>query len=128
MATFFVYKIRTFCPECGEGMILDGPRLGFTCEACGSVLEVSAVRWKGLLSFRESRAEYGLTEGKTRGSALIDGERKFNVLWGPQRPLCSGCDALLDLASTPPGTLGDVTCACGKLTPTRPPPPWLAKE
>jgi predicted RNA-binding Zn-ribbon protein involved in translation (DUF1610 family) len=127
MAIFFVFKIRTSCAECGEGMVLEGPRVEAKCAACNSVLSVPADSWKNMFSFRQFTSEFGLTEGKTRGSSLGSGEQKFLVSWGPQRPLCIHCDTLLDLSGAPPGTNGEVLCACRKTTPTFPPPPWLAQ-
>jgi hypothetical protein len=127
VATFFVFKIRTSCTECGEGMVLEGPRLEATCEACASVLSVPADHWKNMFGFRSGVDQYGLTEGKTRGSSLTSGERRLLVSWGPQRPMCIACGVLLDLTSAPPGTDGEVPCACGRATPTFPPPSWLAQ-
>jgi hypothetical protein len=127
MALFFVFKIRTSCSECGEGMALDGPALEATCAACESVLKVPADYWRNMFSFRSAVDEFSLTEGKTRGSSLSSGEQKFLVSWGPQRPQCVHCGALLDLAMAPPGTDGEIPCPCGKTTPTCPPPPWLAQ-
>lgn len=128
MASFFVYKVRTSCPECGEGVLLEGPRLEAKCEACASAMTLTASHWKNMLSFRSSADEFGLTEGKTRGSSLSSGEQRFLVSWGPQRPLCVACSAPLDLNRAPPGTTGDIACACGHANPTFPPPPWLAQS
>jgi hypothetical protein len=128
MASFFVFKIRTSCTECGEAMVLEGPQPEAACEGCQSILTVSGKDWKSLFSFRENAEEFGLTEGKTRGSSLSQGERKFLVSWGPQRPVCVGCGAWLDLTRAAPGTDGEVPCACGRTTTTFPPPEWLAKD
>jgi len=128
MASFFVFKIRTSCTECGEGIVLEGPQPQVTCESCQSVLPVPGQDWKTLFSFRESAGRFGLAEGQTRGSSLSQGERRFLVSWGPQRPACVGCGTALDLNRAPPGTDGDVPCACGRTTPTFPPPAWLATE
>ena len=127
MTSFFVFKIRTSCAECGEGIVLDGPRLEARCEACGSVAGVGPDYWRNMLSLRASADEFHLTEGKTRGSSLVAGEQKFLISWGPQRPLCTGCSAPLDLTHAPPGTTGSISCPCGATTPTCPPPPWLAQ-
>jgi len=106
---------------------VEGPAPEVKCEACDSIMAVPADHWKNMLGFRENAARLGLAEGQTRGSSMSAGERKFLVSWGPQRPLCVGCGAVLDLARAPPGTDGEVPCACGKATPTCPPPEWLAK-
>ncbi len=108
-------------------MVLEGPRLEAKCEACDSVLSVPADYWKNMFSLRSEVDHFGLTEGKTRGSSLVSGEKRLLVSWGPQRPLCIHCGALLDLSTAPPGTDGEVPCACGGTTPTFPPPPWLAQ-
>src|ERR1700674_4124952 len=108
MASFFVFKIRTSCAECGEGMVLEGPRQEATCESCQSILPLAGQDWKNMFSFRSSAQSFALTEGKTRGSSMSDGERRFLVSWGPQRPICVGCGALLDLTKAPPGTDGEV--------------------
>lgn len=126
-ATFFVFKIRTSCSECGEGLVIEGPRLEAKCLACDSALSVLADYWVNIFSLRSDADHFGLTEGKTRGSSLSAGEQKFLIGWGPQRPQCIHCGALLDLSRAPPGTDGDIPCACGKTTPTFPPPPWLAQ-
>jgi predicted RNA-binding Zn-ribbon protein involved in translation (DUF1610 family) len=128
VTTFFVFKIRTSCTECGEGIVLDGPRIEVKCDACDSLLSVPADHWRNMFSLRSDVDEFGLTEGKTRGSALTSGERRLLISWGPQRPLCIHCGALLDLSAAPPGTDGEVRCACGGTTPTFPPPPWLAES
>lgn len=128
VASFFVFKIRTSCTECGESIVLEGPRPEATCESCHAILPVPAQDWKNMFSFRSDVERFGLTEGKTRGSAMSDGERRFLVSWGPQRPACVACGALLDLTHAPPGTNGEVPCACGRTTPTFPPPAWLAKD
>jgi hypothetical protein len=128
MASFFVYKIRTSCTECGEGMVLEGPQLEARCEACASAMTLPDSYWKNMLSFRSEVERFALTEGKTRGSSLVSGEQRFLVSWGPQRPLCIACGALLDLTAAPPGTTGTIACACGHANPTFPPPPWLAQS
>ncbi|MGO9836034.1 MAG: hypothetical protein ACLP1X_17665 [Polyangiaceae bacterium] len=128
MASFFVFKIRTSCTECGEGIVLEGPQPEVTCESCQSVLPVPGQDWKAMFSFRENAGRLGLAEGQTRGSSLSQGERRFLVSWGPQRPVCASCAAPVALDTAPPGTDGDVPCDCGKTTPTFPPPPWLAKD
>jgi hypothetical protein len=127
VATFFVFKIRTSCAECGEGMVLEGPRMAAKCEGCQSILAVPGDYWKNMFSFRSAVERFGLNEGTTRGSSLSSGEQKFLVSWGPQRPVCTSCGALLDLSLAPPGTDGEVPCECGKTTSTFPPPPWLAE-
>jgi hypothetical protein len=127
VATFFVFRIRSSCAECGEGIVIEGPTLETTCEACTAPLVIQDSYWTNILSLRADAGRFGLTEGKTRGSSLQSGEQRFLIGWGPQRPLCAGCGTVLDLASAPPGTTGDVPCACGHTTPTFPPPPWLAK-
>ena len=128
LASLFVFKIRTSCSECGEPIALEGPRQEATCESCHSILAVTGPDWKNMFSFRSSAEQFGLTEGKTRGSSMSDGERRFLVSWGPQRPVCVACGALLDLKHAPPGTDGEVPCACGKTTTTFPPPAWLAES
>jgi hypothetical protein len=128
MASFFVFKVRSACLECGESMPFEGPALRITCRACHSDLEVPAAAWKNILSFREKLAKHGLTEGQIRNSSVMGGGTgTFSVGWGPQRPVCAGCGALLDLSATPPGTDGSIRCGgCGASTTTFPPPPWLA--
>jgi hypothetical protein len=128
VASFFVFKIRTSCTECGEGIVLEGPRIEVKCDACDSLLSVPPDHWRNMFSLRSDVDRFGLTEGKTRGSALTSGERRLLVSWGPQRPLCIHCGALLDLSAAPPGTDGRVQCACGGTTPTFPPPHWLAES
>ena len=126
MAAVFVFKIRSSCPECGESLAPAGPTQSITCDGCQTVFPIPGDDWKDKFGFRADCEERGLTEGKTRGSSMMAGERKFLVSWGPQRPLCVGCGALLNLANVGPGSVGEIPCACGKTTPTCPPPAWLA--
>lgn len=122
--SFFVFKVRTSCLECGSAVVLDGPTLVAKCRECQSPVEVDAQRWKAIFGLRSNAAELdGLTEGQTRNSTMVAGAT-FSIGWGPQRPVCS-CGALLDLSRTAPGTDGDIRCACGASTTTFPPPPWL---
>lgn len=125
MVTFFSYRTLVPCTECGESIALDGPAPEITCGACASVIAIPAQFWAAALSFRGNVAEFGLTEGKTRGSSTSNGELRMNVRWGPQRPMCTGCDAALDLSRVPSGYDGDVVCSCGHATPTFPAPAWL---
>jgi hypothetical protein len=128
VASFFVYKVRSSCLECGESIPFEGPALRVPCRACHSELEVPANTWKGILNFRENAAQLRLVEGGIRNSAMMGGgSGVIAVGWGPQRPICTGCGALLDLAAAPPGTDGFVHCAaCGASTTTFPAPAWLA--
>jgi hypothetical protein len=128
MASFFVFKVRSTCLECGESIPFDGPVLRIPCRACHSDMEIPAPAWKNILDFRENLAKFGLTEGQIRNSSTMGGGTAgFSVGWGPQRPVCAGCGALLDLSAAPPGTEGEIRCAaCGASTTTFPPPSWLA--
>ena len=123
-SSFFVFKVRTSCLECGSAVVFDGPTLLTKCRECQSPVEVDAQKWKAILALRANAAEIdGLTEGKTRNSTIIAGAT-FSIGWGPQRPICS-CGALLDLSKAAPGVDTDIQCACGASTPTFPPPAWL---
>lgn len=125
MVTFFSYRVLVPCTECGESIPLDGPAQEISCAACGSVVTIPATFWNGALAFREYVAEFALAEGQTRGSSTSSGELRMYVRWGPQRPVCSDCDAPLDLTEVRPGHDGDVRCTCGHATPTFPAPEWL---
>lgn len=124
--SFFVFKVRTTCLECGTAVVFDGPTLVTQCRECQSPVEIDARSWKSILDLRSNPVELdGLTEGHTRNSSLVLAGETFSIGWGPQRPVCSGCNGLLDLSTTPPGTDGAIRCACGASTTTFPPPPWL---
>lgn len=122
--TFFVFKVRTSCLECGAAVAFEGPTLVTPCRECQSPVEVAAPVWKAMLDLRSNAAElHGLTEGQTRHSTLVRGAT-FSIGWGPQRPVCA-CGSALDLDGAPPGTDSAIRCACGQSTTTFPPPAWL---
>src|SRR5262245_8371014 len=102
MATFFVYKIRTQCTECGEPIMLDGPTLEVTCRACQSVVSIEAKNWQAMLGFRKHAGD-----GVLKNGAMI-GDQSFYVRYGPLYPSCSSCDIPLDLDQSPPGTDGEL--------------------
>ena len=121
----FVFKVLMPCPECGASVPFEGPHLGVTCGACTSRLELQPENWKGAFEFRRYEAEFSLTEGKTRGSSLTNGELRLLVRWGPGRPVCAVCAAPLPVDAVPPGGDGQLSCACGQSMPTFPVPDWL---
>lgn len=122
---FFVFKVLIPCVECGNSMAPGGPLLGVYCKACASTLELTPEIWKGALQFRQYEAEFSLTEGRTRGSSLTNGELRLLVRWGPSRPMCPGCGAPMAAESVPPGGDGRLSCPCGGSIPTFPVPAWL---
>ena len=121
----FVFKVLMPCPECGSSVALEGPVLRVVCIACQSTLELVPENWKGALEFRKYEAEFSLTEGKTRGSSLTNGELRLLVRWGPARPVCPDCATLMPIESVPPGGDGSLSCKCGRSITTFPPPEWL---
>jgi hypothetical protein len=122
---FFVFKVLMPCPECGGSVALEGPHLHVVCNACKSTLELVPENWKGALAFRQYAAEFSLTEGKTRGSSLTNGELKLLVRWGPGRPMCPGCGAPMRTEAVPPGSDGTLSCTCGQSMSALPVPDWL---
>ena len=122
---FFVFKVLMPCPECGGSVAIEGPLLRVVCNACRSTLELSPENWMGVLEFRKYEAEFSLTEGKTRGSALTNGELRLLVRWGPARPACPGCATPMPVVSVPPGGDGRLSCKCGQSIATFPAPDWL---
>ena len=128
MGSFFLFKIRSSCLECGENLAFEGPALAVPCRGCGATLDIPTATWKAILGFRENAAKFQLAEGQIRNSAMMGGgSGTLSVGWGPQRPLCSGCGTLLELSEAPPGTDGAIRCtACGGSTTTFPPPAWLS--
>lgn len=127
VAVYFAYRMQMPCPDCGEAVVLDGPRLAATCAACHSLHELDATTWKNLLSFRQFAPEFALTEGRTRGSSLTSGELRILVRWGPGRPACAACSSVLAVDSVPVGGEGTLACGCGQSMPTFPVPAWLAQ-
>lgn len=122
--SFFVFKVRTSCLECGSAVVFDGPTLTTKCRECQSAVDVDPKKWKSMLDLRSNAAQIdGLTEGVIRNSTIMSGAT-FSIGWGPQRPVCT-CGALLDISRTPPGTDTDIRCSCGALTTTFPPAAWL---
>ncbi len=122
---YFIYKVLVPCAECGESLSPRGPELMLDCSACGERLELSAERWRALLSFRQYAAEFALRDGTTRGSSLTDGELRVFVRWGPALPRCAACQAHLAVGALPPGADGQLRCACGAMSSTFPAPAWL---
>jgi hypothetical protein len=125
LVRFFVFKVLMPCPECGSTVALEGPSLGAVCNACKSNLELLPENWMGALEFRKYEAEFSLTEGMTRGSSLTNGELRLLVRWGPARPVCPGCSALMPAEEVPPGGDGRLSCKCGQSMTTFPAPEWL---
>jgi hypothetical protein len=121
----FLYKLLIPCLECGESLTPGGPRRLVECAACRSSLELSAERWRAILGFRQFAAEFQLADGRTRGSALSDGELRIHVRWGPSRPACTACAAPLLIDTVPPGADGELRCGCGQSVATFPAPGWL---
>lgn len=81
----------------------------------------------GALEFRKYGSEFSLTEGRTRGSSLTNGELRLLVRWGPSLPSCPGCTAPLPAEAVPPGGDGELSCRCGRSIATFPVPDWLRK-
>jgi len=120
---FFVFRVRTNCIECGESLIVDGPTTSLPCPACGSASSLNQHSWKKIFDQRKMVA---LQEGWTISSAVdLHGGFPFFVTHGPKRPSCGACGSVLDLATAPPGTDGEVACPCGGSTSTFPAPQWL---
>jgi len=123
---YFVFKLLLSCAECGARFPLEGPALLATCTSCHSSIELSPKNWQPIFELYRDAAQFSLSEGKTRGSALRDGELQILVRWGPSRPSCIGCSRPLPVESVPPGGDGKLACACGESVDTFPPPRWLA--
>ena len=122
---FFVFKVLMPCPECGSSVALEGPVLRVVCAACQSTLELVPENWMGAFEFRKFEAEFSLTEGKTRGSSLTDGELQLFGRWGPARPVCPDCASPMPIEAVPPGGDGVLSCRCGGSMTTFAPPDWL---
>ena len=122
---YFVFKLLLACGECGGRFPLEGPTLAATCPACHSVIELLPKHWKAAVELYRDAAEFALTEGKTRGSSLRDGELELLIRWGPSCPSCSACGLALPIDAVPPGGDGKLSCACGATVETFPPPAWL---
>ena len=122
---YFVFKLLLGCAECGVKFPLEGPMLEATCTACHSAIEVPAMRWKLVFGLYRDAASLGVTEGKTRGSALSSGEQELLIRWGPARPSCAACALPLPVEAVPVGGDGKLSCACGEVLETFPTPPWL---
>jgi DNA-directed RNA polymerase subunit RPC12/RpoP len=123
---YFVFKLLLSCAECGARFPLEGPTLHATCTTCHSQIELSPKNWQPIFELYRDAAQFSLTEGKTRGSALRDGELQLLVPWGPARLRCVGCGQPLPVETVPPGGDGNLACACGESVQTFPPPKWLA--
>jgi DNA-directed RNA polymerase subunit RPC12/RpoP len=77
-----------------------------------------------MLALHRDAAEFNLTEGKTRGSAVQDGELRIFVRWGPEHPLCPGCRKPLKPGAA---NASQIRCDCGRTLPTFPPPDWMVR-
>ena len=121
---YFVFKLLLSCGECGSRFPLEGPTLSASCPACHSVIALLPRHWKAAVELYRDAAQFALTEGKTRGSSLRDGELELLVRWGPSRPSC-GCGLALPVDAVPPGGDGKLSCSCGLVVETFPPPAWL---
>ena len=71
---YFAFRLLLGCAECGERFPLGGPTLSATCQACHSAIELLPSHWKTVFELYRDAAQFQLSEGKTRGSALRDGE------------------------------------------------------
>lgn len=123
---YFVFKLLLSCAECGARFPLEGPTLLATCTSCHSRIELSPKNWQPIFELYRDAAQFSLSAGKTRGSALRDGELQILVRWGPSRPSCVECSQPLPVEQVPPGGDGKLSCACGESVETFPPPRWLA--
>jgi DNA-directed RNA polymerase subunit RPC12/RpoP len=122
---YFSFKLLLGCAECGERFPLDGATLSATCPACHSAIELLPSHWKSVFELYRDAAQFQLVEGKTRGSALRDGELQLLIRWGPSRPTCAACSSALAVEAVPVGGDGQVACRCGQTVETFPPPVWL---
>ncbi len=123
---YFSFKLLLSCAECGARFPLDGPTLSATCTSCHSAIDLSPKNWQPIFELYRDAAQFQLSEGKTRGSALRDGELQLLVRWGPSRPSCPACAKPLPVDAVPPGGDGKLACTCGENVETFPPPQWLA--
>jgi hypothetical protein len=123
---YFVFKLLLSCAECGARFPIEGPALLATCTSCHSQIELVPKNWQPIFELYRDAAQFSLSEGKTRGSALRDGELQILVRWGPSRPSCVGCSRPLSVETVPPGGDGKLACACGESVDTFPPPKWLS--
>ncbi len=122
---YFVFKLLLSCAECGARFPLEGPTLSATCTSCHSSIELQTKQWKPIFELYRDAKDFELSEGKTRGSALTNGEQQILIRWGPSQPRCVACSTPLPVAAVPAGGDGKLACACGESVDTFPPPPWL---
>ena len=122
---YFAFRLLLGCAECGERLPLGAPTLSASCTACHSAIELLPRHWQGVFELYRDAERFQLTEGKTRGSALRDGEMQLLIRWGPARVVCTACGGALSVEAVPPGGDGQVSCACGVAVETFPPPAWL---
>lgn len=119
---YFLFKIRTSCPECGDPLILDGPLRSIRCLACQSLVEIAPSNWQRIMEYRK--------DNKVRKRVLpvvlgFASEFTFNMRMGPQAPRCAACDEALDVSGVATGTDGEIACRCGQTMPTFAAPAWL---
>jgi DNA-directed RNA polymerase subunit RPC12/RpoP len=124
---YFVFKLLLGCAECGARFPLDGPTLSATCPSCHSSMEVTTKQWKPIFELYRDAAQFQLSEGKTRGSALVNGEQQIFIRWGPARPSCVACGNAFPVEAVPAGGDGRLACSCGEAIETFPPPAWLSE-
>lgn len=94
------------------------------CEACSATIALPDKAWEAMLALYRDVSDFNLTEGKTRGSAVQDGELRIFVRWGPEHPLCNGCKKPLQ-----PGAPDEtqIRCDCGRTVSSYLPPRWMAR-
>ncbi len=122
MSQLFFFKIRSACPECGEAIMIDGPRRTTRCLACQSMVDLDVQTWKRMMDFRHEDAK------KKELSTVFGlmGAATFHTRMGRAKaPLCTACAQPLDVATVLAGTDGDVPCACGHAMSTFPTPEWM---
>jgi ribosomal protein S27E len=109
VASFFVFKIRASCLECGENLAFEGPAIAVPCRACGSTLDVGAATWKDV---------FGLREGTASGQAVASPAATRPVSFA-----CPDCGANLKIAADAPRILACSFCKADLFLPD---PLWRA--
>jgi len=86
MASFFVFKIRTECPECGEGMVPPGRAKASPATAAQSVLPVKPEIGKASSGFASFLAKMNLVEDRRAAASIRRRASGSQRQLGPQRP------------------------------------------
>ena len=116
--TYYSYKIKMDCPDCGHPVLINGPMRQIKCSACSSKVQIEEDIWESII---ESSTGAG-------GSSSIISRSNFKFEYKRFEPCCSGCNNKLDVGKVETGGTEPLVCEkCGVKNNTFSCPEWLSK-